>query len=245
MPKIVITLDFTIRVWIYSVCFLSALTNIVIFLDYAYTLSHYTNNFIEIVYDIYVYHRIKSVLILVGFCILFMLGAMIAAIVNRDKDFRLQGRYGWTQFVIGLVILLLYFFYDKEVLFLLFFSMAFGIQNGLIRSYKGMGFKTTHVTGSLSDMGTYLAYYIRGEKDSSWKIVFQFMLLVSFFSGTFVGIVMHTYLKHSMLMIAGILYILSGLFFFLLRFIDKVTHQQLITTTPVDATASNNSSPPH
>ena len=143
------------------------------------------------------------------------------------------------------VILLLYFFYDKEVLFLLFFSMAFGIQNGLIRSYKGMGFKTTHVTGSLSDMGTYLGYYIRGEKDSSWKIVFQFMLLVSFFSGTFVGIVMHTYLKHSMLMIAGILYILSGLFFFLLRFIDKVTHQQLIKTTPVDATVPNNSSPPH
>ena len=101
MPKIVITLDFTIRVWIYSVCFLSALTNIVIFLDYAYTLLHYTNHFIEIVYYFYLYHRIKSVLLLVGFCILFMLGAIISAIVNRDTDFRLQGRYAWSQFVIA------------------------------------------------------------------------------------------------------------------------------------------------
>ena len=240
MQKIVITMDLKIRVWIYSVCFLSAFINIAAFLDYAYSLSHYTGNFIEIVYDIYVYHRISGVLILIGFSILFMLGAAIAAVVNQNKDFHLQSRYGTIQFVIGFMILLIYFCYDNEVLFLLLLSMALGTQNGLIRSYKGMGFKTTHVTGSLSDMGTYLGYYLTGQKDCRWKIVFQFMLLVSFFSGTFVGIWLHSYMKHSVLMIGGILYIFSGILFFILRYKVKLKAQQesIAASTPSTETGS-------
>ena len=239
MPKIIITQDFKIRIWIYSVCFLSAFINIGGFLDYAYSLSHYTGNFVDIIYDIYIFHRITSVLILIGFSVLFMLGAAIAAFVNQNKDFHLESRFGEVQFIIGAIILLIYFCFDNEVLFVLILSMSLGVQNGLIRSYKGMGFKTTHVTGTLSDLGSYIGYYFNGDKSNSWKIVFQFMLLISFLFGTFAGIFLHHYVHHQILMYGGILYILSGLLYFILRYTDKKKNEkeaaaEVQNTPPVD-----------
>lgn len=211
------SLDFYTRIWIYSVSFLSAFMNIGAFLDYGYSLSHYTGNFIEIINDIYIYHRITGVLILIGFSLLFMCGAAIASFVNQNKSFDLQGRYGEVQFIIGLVLLFIYFVVNNEVVFLLFISMSLGVQNGLIRFYKGMGFKTTHVTGTLSDLGSYIGYYLSGDKSNKWKITFQSMLLLSFLLGTFAGILTHTYLQHIILLIGAILYICLGLLYFLLR----------------------------
>ncbi len=39
-----------------------------------------------------------------------------------------------------------------------------GVENGLFISYKGVVVRTSHITGSLTDMGVYIGHCIKKEK---------------------------------------------------------------------------------
>ncbi|MGL5547161.1 MAG: DUF1275 family protein, partial [Tannerellaceae bacterium] len=142
----IMNLNLLIRIWIFSVSGLSAFVNMCGFLAYAYSLSHYSGNYISVIDDLY-HHSLQNAALLLVFCIAFVAGASIASFINVNKDFHLESKYGEIQFAIGIMILFFYLVYFDKDLFILFLSCALGIQNGLIRSYRGMGFKTTHVSG--------------------------------------------------------------------------------------------------
>ncbi|MGL4779941.1 MAG: YoaK family protein [Bacteroidales bacterium] len=209
-------LDFLIKIWIFSTCFLSAYVNMCGFLAYAYSLSHYTGNLTYIVEDLTL-HYWRSTLMIIALCISFTLGGIIAGFVNKNKDFQLQSKYGEVQFSIGIGMLILFTILYEQNLFIFFLSFSLGIQNGLIRSYKGLGFRTTHMTATFTDLGLFIAYALRGENDMGWKIRFELSLMVAFALGTLVAILLFNHFQIKIFLFAGISYILSGLFYFYLR----------------------------
>lgn len=209
-------LEKVIRIWIFSVSFLSAFVNMTGALAFGYSLSHYSGNYTTIFED-FSHHSFQAALILIFLSISFVLGSVIASFVNADKDFRLESKYGEIQFVIGVCLLIIYLFFYKEDRIIYFLSCALGAQNGLIRSYRGMGFKTTHVTGTLTDLGTYIGYAIRGEKNVGWKITFELALLAAFGAGTILSVFLFSDFGDRLFVLAAIGYILSGLIYLCLR----------------------------
>lgn len=209
-------LEKLIRIWIYSVSFLSAFVNMTGVLAFGYSLSHYSGNYTTIFEDI-THHAFQTALILIVLSISFVLGSVIASFVNADKDFRLESKYGEIQFVIGICLIIIYLFFYNEDHIIYFLSCVLGTQNGLIRSYRGMGFKTTHVTGTLTDLGTYIGYAIRGERNVVWKISFEIALLTAFGAGTLLSVLLFPVFGDRLFILASIGYILSGLIYFGLR----------------------------
>lgn len=208
--------DRAIQIWIYSVSFLSAFINMAGFMAFAYALSHYSGNYTLIIEDIY-NHGYNTALVLLLLSLSFTIGGFISAFVNVNKEFKLESKYGEIQFVIGIMMLFLYVVFYNEDLFIYFLACALGTQNGLIRSYRGVGFKTTHVTGTFTDLGTFIGYMVRGEANMGWKIKFEVFLLLSFALGTLLSIVLFGYMKEKIFIPGAIGYLLSGIFFFILR----------------------------
>lgn len=209
-----------IRIWIFSVSFLSAFVNMTGVLAFGYSLSHYSGNYTTVFQDIFS-RGFHATWILIMLCVCFVCGSVIASFVNADKDFRLESKYGEIQFVIGISLLVIYLFFYNEDTIIYFLACVLGTQNGLIRSYKGMGFKTTHVTGTLTDLGTYIGYALRGEKMMGWRILFEVSLLIAFGCGTILSIVLFPGLRDRLFLLASAGYISTGIIFFYLRYVAK------------------------
>lgn len=220
----IININLLIRIWICSVSALSAFVNMSGFLAYAYSLSHYSGNYISVIDDFY-HHAFQNATLLLVFCMAFVAGGAIASFINVNKDFHLESKYGEIQFAIGIIILFFYLVYFDKDLFILFLSCALGIQNGLIRSYRGMGFKTTHVSGTFTDLGTYIGYFMRGLPDMAWRIRFELSLLFAFGTGTISGLLLFREIHDHVFIVAGLGYVFSGLFYFLLRYLNRRNRQ--------------------
>ncbi len=60
---------------------------------------------------------------------------------------------------------------------------------GLFISYKGVVVvRTSHITGSLTDMGVYIGHCIKGKTEDKWKVYFCLFTILAFMAGGFFGI---------------------------------------------------------
>lgn len=66
-------------------------------------------------------------------------------------------------------------------------STALGLQNAMASSYCGFMIRTTHITGTVTDIGVMLGHWIRHRKVDHWKLRFLFTLFGSFAVGGYLG----------------------------------------------------------
>ncbi|MGL4292670.1 MAG: YoaK family protein [Bacteroidales bacterium] len=203
--------DYPIRFWFYSICFLSAFINISGLLEFSYSLSHYTGNLIDVARILFTKSQHESLAILALLATCFVTGGITGGYINRQQSFAFEPKYGKTQLILGLFMILIYFTIPEKWIYLCFSALTLGIENSLIRSYKGFSFRTTHVTGTLSDLGTYISYYLQGNKSAGWKVIFEISLVITFFLGTAAGLLIYPYLGEKIFPFSGILFIFSGI----------------------------------
>lgn len=83
-------------------------------------------------------------------------------------------------------------------------AAALGLQNGLTSSFRGMAVRTTHFTGTVTDLGLMLGRSRRHGIDK-WKVAILTVTLVLFLVGAIVGIVAGSHLGgYSLLVPAAI-----------------------------------------
>jgi uncharacterized membrane protein YoaK (UPF0700 family) len=66
-------------------------------------------------------------------------------------------------------------------------SMACGVQNAMTSSYCGLMIRTTHVTGTVTDIGVMLGHLLRHRSIERRKLVLMIGLLTAFGAGVWVG----------------------------------------------------------
>lgn len=206
-----------IKLWIYIVCVLSAFTNIAAYMAYTIAVSHHSGNVIYIF--TYPTHQISIniILLLIVLVVLFTIGSIVAAFINKNEDFKMEHKYGEVQLVIGIGLLLLYVLPVHMYVFVSYLTLALGVENGLIRSFRGLGFKTTHITGTLSDMGSMIGYWMQKIEGARWKAIFEISLFVGFLFGTFIGVVIFKWIGDTIFILSGISYIALGIVYFMMR----------------------------
>lgn len=210
-----------IRLWIYSIGLLSAYVNMLGLMNFTYAVSNCTGNFVDIFYDtsLLLFERVH---VLIVCSLLFIVGGVIAALINQNRDFDISHNYGVAQAVTGILLWLVYRnLYANPELFIFSLSLLMGVQNSLIRSYRGAMFKPAHVTTSFSELGQYIGDHISGAKDSKWKITFQLNLLVAFAAGTLLSLITYDLYGAMTFLFASIGYIAMGIVYLILQLIAK------------------------
>lgn len=209
--------DKKLFLWISLLALLGGGMNTFALLQFSLAASHITGNVTKISTDL-VDFNIPHLKIMIGLVISFFTGAIVSGvIVGTGRDFELRKRYGDTFIFIGILLKILDIYLYTEVLFIFILTFALGLQNGLFIRYRGLVIRTTHMTGTVTDLGVVIGHYLRGNREGTWKMKYYAMNIFSFVAGgVLVGFGLK-YLGRGILNYMSIAYILSGVYYFLLR----------------------------
>lgn len=121
----------------------------------------------------------------------FLLGAIISGLIVPHDNFVRNRRYNLaleieTAFIlIGMLGLIFNIPTSKYWL-----AIALGLQNGTTTFYGRSIIRTTHMTGTMTDLGIALAHkIIDSDSIPTWKILIYLYLLLGFFVGSVCGII--------------------------------------------------------
>lgn len=154
--------------------------------------------------------------------LLFFIGAIVSGIITAERAFYLHKRYGFIILAIGALLIIPFFLETKYSILLLAFTM--GLQNGMVVAFKGVVVRMTHMSGNLTDLGVFLGYKIRGNKnEKAITGIIPFVALLSFTLGGILGILFYGGIDNYIFFIISGIYIILGILYFILRYkcIDK------------------------
>lgn len=146
-------------------------------------------------------------LMLVGF---FLLGSIVSGLLIRNAYYHKDYRYSISlsiQFVLIFTSILLLSHY--KLLFTAYLlSMSMGMQNAMTSHYGSALIRTTHMTGTTTDLGIAIAQWLKGHLQQRWKISLYLTLIISFLVGTICGVFLYTWLQAYALCVSLAIYVL-------------------------------------
>lgn len=146
----------------------------------------------------------------------FFAGAVVAGIVTGQRAFHMEKVYGFLVISIG-IIALIPLFIDMKFNMMLF-AFIMGLQNGMIVTFRDILIRSTHMTGNLTDLGVYIGYKIRGNKEERpANGMVPFGTIIGFIIGGIAGVLLYKAVgKYVFAVVSGI-YILLGCAYFYLQ----------------------------
>lgn len=160
----------------------------------------------------------------------FIAGSAISAILNpRPAPWRLAPMYAIT-FFIGAIFMCIAAVLSSVELegrthFYFFVAAANGVQNGISSMYSANLIRTTHLTGTSTDIGLFVGQYLRGNRKNTWKLEILIGLAFSFWIGGICSFfAVQAWTKYALLFNAGIFFFLFALIVF---FIVQNLHMSL------------------
>jgi len=119
----------------------------------------------------------------------FLFGSIITGIIIPQDNFKRNNKYNLvfilevSLILLGMIGLLLNFTQTKY-----FLAMALGVQNALTTFYGKSIIRTTHMTGTMTDLGISIAHKLKGHTVPVWKFNIYLFLIGGFFIGSIIGI---------------------------------------------------------
>lgn len=89
--------------------------------------------------------------------------------------------------IIQTIGIYLEYFFPESLYFIWVCSLSCGMQNALTSKYSSNIIRTTHLTGTTTDLGITIAHILKGRKDELWKLSIQMISIASFFCGGILG----------------------------------------------------------
>ncbi|MGL5356172.1 MAG: YoaK family protein [Cetobacterium sp.] len=203
--------------WISLLALLGGGMNAYAIIEFSLTASHITGSITRISTDL-AYYNIPDLKIMLGLVGSFFIGAIISGItIGSGRDFEFRKRYGDTFIFIGIVLKVVHLYLSHKMIFVFVLAFCLGLQNGLFIRYKGMVIRTTHMTGTVTDLGVVIGHYLRGDREIIWKMKYYSVNIISFITGGLLTGLGLKYLGKDVLDYLCSAYILIGIYYFLLR----------------------------
>jgi uncharacterized membrane protein YoaK (UPF0700 family) len=118
----------------------------------------------------------------------FMVGAGLAGFIVGAESLGPGRRYGVALICEGsLLAIATMLLVSGHPLGVSLASMACGVQNATTSSYCGLMIRTTHVTGTVTDIGVMLGHWVRHRKIERRKLVFMVGMVAAFGAGVWIG----------------------------------------------------------
>ena len=123
----------------------------------------------------------------------FLLGAILSGLLVPHNNFVRNSHYNMAFGIEALLILLSMIGLTLKIPtseYLL--AMALGLQNGCTTHYGKSIIRTTHMTGTMTDLGIMIAHKIIRRYDiPMWRLLIRLFLIVGFFIGSVLGIILY------------------------------------------------------
>ncbi|OEU08991.1 hypothetical protein FRACYDRAFT_249336 [Fragilariopsis cylindrus CCMP1102] len=141
-----------------------------------------------------------------------MVGSCISSIMNpHPVAFELSPRYGPTFLIGGIFTSLGAYMSIKTVRFEFYFTaIGNGIMNGISSMYTANLIRTTHLTGTTTDIGLFIGQLIRGNTTNLWKLYILGGLATSFWLGSICGVVVSDYIGRFALLVNAVVFFIFG-----------------------------------
>jgi uncharacterized membrane protein YoaK (UPF0700 family) len=122
--------------------------------------------------------------------LLFIFGSMLSGILIPYSSFHLGRAYNKI-FIVGsgllVISIIMHATSPESKSFALVVAITCGMQNAMTTKYSNNILRTTHMTGTATDIGIVLGRIIRGRTDESWRLAVLVPMLFSFFLGCLSG----------------------------------------------------------
>jgi uncharacterized membrane protein YoaK (UPF0700 family) len=142
----------------------------------------------------------------------FLAGAVLSGMIVEQRTLRLGRRYGVALTLESLLLFGAVPLLDaNESLGLYLASMAIGLQNGMVSTYSGMVFRTSHVTGIFTDLGIYIGQALRGLQVDNLRVRVCVLVASTFLAGGVVGAWLFKLMHERTLLVPAVLTGLCGL----------------------------------
>ncbi len=142
----------------------------------------------------------------------FAFGAMASGMIVRQRTLKLGRRYGVALLLESMLMFAAVPLLARHSqLGLYLASIAVGLQNGMASTYSGMVFRTTHVTGMLTDLGVYAGHWLLGLKVDRLRVGVCVLVFSCFLGGGVAGAVVFGHLQERTLLVPAVLTGLVGL----------------------------------
>lgn len=204
--------------WIGTLSFISGYANVYGIILIGLTLTHFSGDvskaaihFVE--HTPFDDHILK---IVIGLS-LFLLGNIFSGFFIGERAFNMKRRYGYVFIGMGFAIFFTYIFFGDSKNFAYILCFTTGIQNGLFMTYKGILIRTSHLTGSISDLGVYIGYKLRGLKVDNIKIFYYITTILAFFVGGVFSSYLYGKFGEDAIILVPILYFLVGAEYFQIK----------------------------
>ena len=148
----------------------------------------------------------------------FVLGAALSGFIVQQSTLKLGRRYGVALTVESLLLFAAVPLLDANSSIGLYLaSIAVGLQNGMVSTYSGMVFRTTHVTGIFTDMGIYLGQMLRRLPVDMLRLRLCVLVATTFMLGSAAGALLFRLMQERSLLIPAALTGACGLGYSLYR----------------------------
>jgi uncharacterized membrane protein YoaK (UPF0700 family) len=118
----------------------------------------------------------------------FMAGAGLAGFIVGAESLGPGRRYGVAlAFEGALLAIATFLLVSGHTLGVSLAAMACGVQNATTSSYCGLMIRTTHVTGTVTDIGVMLGHWLRHRHIERRKLVFMVGVVTAFGAGVWIG----------------------------------------------------------
>ena len=142
----------------------------------------------------------------------FFTGAFISGWLIGHSKYQTTPNYGYALLLNCILLSLATFFsFIQSDLSLILSAIACGLQNALVASYRGLQIRTTHVTGTVTDLGVHLAQKIKHKRAWSWQGNTLIVLLLGFIIGGVIGIFAYRVFPNWSLVFPALITLILGL----------------------------------
>lgn len=170
--------------------------------------SHVTGNISQFAVAVFTsdYENVRLFAISIGS---FWLGSVLSGMIIGGSELNIYRNYGYAMYLEFVLLCLSLVLYLNDNYFgQMMIAMACGLQNSMVATYHGAVVRTTHLTGTTSDLGASVGNWLVGRKIDLTKMILHSALWWGFFLGGFVAVFLYARLGYwsMMLPIAIILF---------------------------------------
>lgn len=141
----------------------------------------------------------------------FVAGATLSGIIIQKSTLKLGRPYGVALLLESLLLFAAVPLLDRNwSVGLWLASMGCGLQNGMVSTYSGMVFRTTHVSGMFTDLGIYLGHRLRGLEVDTLRVRVCVVVIGTFMLGGAAGALLFERFQDRALLIPATLTGLCG-----------------------------------
>ena len=144
----------------------------------------------------------------------FILGSCVSGILTPNPTpHRIEPTYGPSFFLGGILMIIasvLAATPGDDHFFFYLVAATNGIQNGISSMYSANLIRSTHLTGTSTDIGLFIGQLISGNKQNLWKLRVLLCLTTAFWIGGLISFYATTHFTHFSLLFSAGLFLLIG-----------------------------------